>query len=88
MDEVVEWIATVDWAGAETWWRVGLFEREAAAGAPGVVVLEVVGEDAAEVPLAGDEDPVEALSADRLDKPCHLTSPRPYQRQDAPTPRA
>jgi hypothetical protein len=33
-----------------------------------VVVLEVVDEDAAEVALVVDEDPVEALAADRADE--------------------
>ena len=35
-------------------------------GAFGVVVLEVLGDDAVQVPVVGDQDPVEALLADRL----------------------
>ena len=34
----------------------------------GVVVREVLGDNAVEVSVAGDQDPVEALAADRLDE--------------------
>ncbi len=66
VDKAAESITTLDRSVGAAWRRVGRFEAEAAVGALGVVVLEVVGDDAFEVPLAGDECPVEAFAADRL----------------------
>src|SRR5258706_10549275 len=37
--------------------------------APGVVVLDVAAQDVTQMPVAGDEDPVGALAANRCDPP-------------------
>jgi hypothetical protein len=67
VDQAAESIATLDSPGFEPWWRVGRPECVAAVGPLLVVVLEVLGKDAAEVVFVADEDPVEAVAADRAD---------------------
>jgi hypothetical protein len=53
-----------DRAGLRSRRRVGCLESAAAVGPLVVVVLEVLAEDALEVALAADQEPVEALCAD------------------------
>ena len=68
VDEAGESIVASDWAVWNAWGRVGWFEVEAAVWSFGVVVGEVLGDDALEMPIAGDQHPVEAFAADRLTK--------------------
>ena len=49
--------------------RLGAVHGERAVAAPAVVVLEVVGEQSAQVMLIEDGDVVEALAADTADHP-------------------
>ena len=67
VDEAAESITTLDPAGFKCRWRVGRAERPAAMRTLSVVVLEVLDKHPAQVVLGADQDPVEALAADRPD---------------------
>ena len=72
VDEAAEPVAALNPAGGEAWRRVRWFEGEAAVGALGVVVVELLGHDAVEMSVAADDDPVEALTSDRPDEPLRV----------------
>jgi hypothetical protein len=84
VDESAEPVSTLGWAGSRSGWRVGWLQGEAAMGPLLVVVLEVADEDAAEMALVVDEDPVEALAADRADDAfgVGVRDRRAHRRQD------
>ena len=69
VDEAAEAVESLDWACAELRWRVRGSEPEPAVGTLAVVVLDVLADDVREVALVADQDPVEALAADRADEP-------------------
>ena len=69
VDEAAESVESLDWACAELQWRVWRSELECAVRAFSVVVGEVFADDVGEVALAADQDPVEALAADRAGEP-------------------
>ena len=66
VDQPAEAVAAFDRAGGRPVGRVGWAQTEAARRALGVVVVEVVDEDAAQMPLTADQEPVEAFAAHRL----------------------
>ena len=53
------------------WPAVGCFLVEREMGAGSVIVHEVRGQDAAQVPLAEDEDVIQARASDRTDQALH-----------------
>ena len=67
VDEPADQIGAFDRAGDGWWCLVGWGEAVGAVGAVGVVVLRVGAEDLFQVPRAVDQEPVEALAADRSD---------------------
>lgn len=69
VDEAAEAVESLDWACAGLPWRVWWSEAEPAVGTLAVVVVEVLADDVGEVALVSDQDPVEALAADRPDEP-------------------
>jgi len=69
VDEAAEAVESLDWACAELRRRVWGSEAESAVGTLAVVVLEVLADEVGEVALVSDQDPVEALAADRADEP-------------------
>ena len=69
VDESAASVAAFARAGARPAGRVGWTQTEAAVRVLGVVVVEVVGEDAAQMPFTADQEPVEAFAADGLNEP-------------------
>jgi hypothetical protein len=67
VDESAAPVSMLDWAGSGSRWGSGGWRARPRWGPLSVVVLEAVDEDAAEVALVVDEDPVEAVAADRAD---------------------
>ena len=68
VDQASEPVAAFDRAGCLSWCRVGCLEPLAPVGPLVVVVPEVLAEDALEVALVSDQEPVEALGADRANE--------------------